>query len=77
MNGLCAMEWLLSRLDKAPVRDVMSDLMVTVGPDVSVARAAKTMADENVHHLPVLTERRLVGLLSSADVVTAISRKPA
>ena len=60
------------RLDRAPVRDIMSELMVTVGPDVSITRAAKTMADENVHHLPVVADRRLVGLLSSVDIVAAI-----
>ena len=61
------------RLDRAPVREIMSELMVTVAPDVSIQRAAKTMADEHVHHLPVIAERRLVGLLSSVDIVAAIA----
>jgi CBS domain-containing protein len=49
--------------------------MVTVAPDVRLTRAAKTMVDENIHHLPVLAERRLVGMLSSADIVAAMVRQ--
>ncbi len=70
-----ALEMVQRRLDSDPVRNIMSELIVTVAPEVSIERAAKTMADENVHHLPVLADRKLVGFLSSADVVRAIARK--
>jgi acetoin utilization protein AcuB len=70
-----AIDLVRHRLDRAPVREIMSELMVTVAPDVSIQRAAKTMADEKVHHLPVVADRRLVGFLSSVDIVAAIAGK--
>lgn len=68
-----AFELVQQRLDRDPVRNIMSEMMVTVAPDLSIHRAARTMADENVHHLPVVADRTLVGFLSSLDVVRAIA----
>ncbi len=68
-----AITLVLRRLDSDPVRNVMSELMVSVAPEVSLGRAAKTMADENVHHLPVIADRKLVGFLSSSDIVRVVA----
>lgn len=70
-----AVELVQRRFDSDPVRNIMSEMMVTVAPDVSIERAAKTMADENVHHLPVIADRKLVGFLSSFDIVRAMAEK--
>ncbi len=68
-----AIEVVQQKFDTSPIREIMTELIVTVAPDVSLQRAAKTMTTENVHHLPVLADRKLVGFLSSADIVRAVA----
>ena len=40
----------------------------TVGPDDSVAAAKKKLEAEGIHHLPVVVDGVLVGILSSSDL---------
>jgi CBS domain-containing protein len=70
---LWAVDMVQRNLDSDPVRNIMSEVMLTVAPDVSLERAAKTMVTENVHHLPVVMERKLVGFLSSIDIARGIA----
>ncbi len=43
----------------------------TVSPADSLAHAAKVMRDFRIHHLPVVEEERLVGILSDTDLRNA------
>lgn len=56
------------------VGDVMTPEVVTVGPDVDHAEAARVMERENVKRLPVVDGGRLVGLLARADMLRAFTR---
>ena len=50
--------------------DIMVRQVVTIGPDESVARAAALMTANDVSALPVIsTDRRLVGIISEADLL--------
>lgn len=51
-----------------PVREIMTEKLCSVGPDTLGFEALLTMTRLNVHHLPVLDERQVVGLLSSTDL---------
>lgn len=73
---LWAVDLVQRNLDSDPVRNIMSEVVLTVSPDLSLERAAKTMATENVHHLPVVLDRKLIGLLSSIDIARAIAGEP-
>jgi hypothetical protein len=57
----------------APVRDVASRDVVTIGPDVTLAEALRRMVDEKVDHLPVVDSGELVGICTRADLVRAHS----
>lgn len=70
---LWAIDMVQRNLDTDPVRNIMSEVMLTIAPDVSLERAAKTMVTENVHHLPVVLDRKLVGFLSSIDIAKGIA----
>ncbi len=48
-------------------RDVMTRNPRTVTPDTSVWDALAIMRQEEIRHLPVMRERRLVGVLSNRD----------
>ena len=50
------------------VREWMSPDPVCVSPETTVAEAREMLASEGFRHLPVVTGRRLVGIISDRDV---------
>ena len=56
------------------VRDAMTTPVVTISPYTSVAEAARRMSDLGVKRLPVVQDDKLVGIVSSTDLVRAFVR---
>lgn len=54
------------------VRAVMSDGLVTVGPEQNLSDCMRLMTDHRVRHLPVLENGRQIGVISIGDVVKAV-----
>jgi CBS domain-containing protein len=48
---------------------------VTIGADDSIDEALRTMIDHKVRRLPVIDDRRLVGIVSQADIATNIDEE--
>src|SRR3954470_20282709 len=48
---------------------------VTIGADDSIDEALRTMIDHKVRRLPVIDGRKLVGIVSQADVATNIDEE--
>jgi CBS domain-containing protein len=57
------------------VREVMSPVVFTLPPDAPLERAAAMMAFEGIHRVPVVAEGRVVGLLTSLDVLRWFARR--
>jgi CBS domain-containing protein len=55
-----------------PVRDIMTDKVVCVGPDQTVQDCMELMTSKRIRHLPVLETGQLVGVLSIGDLVKAL-----
>jgi CBS domain-containing protein len=53
----------------APVRDIMTAEVRTCGPDAAVAELRTTMTEHRIRHVPVVSDGRMVGLVSIGDVV--------
>jgi len=54
------------------VRDVMTTDLVTLNDTASVAQARQIMGEENIRHLPIVSEaEEFVGLLTQRDVLAA------
>lgn len=53
-------------------RDVMTSQLVTVGPEDTAAHCAHLMEEHRIKRLPVVTDGRLVGVISRADLLRAI-----
>jgi CBS domain-containing protein len=54
------------------VRDIMTADVVSVRPDQTVEECMALMTDRRVRHLPVVADRRLIGIVSIGDVVKSI-----
>ena len=54
------------------VTDIMSTRVICAWPDQSVEECMVVMTDKAVRHLPVLENKRLVGLVSIGDLVKSI-----
>lgn len=50
------------------VRDVMTSPVITVDPSAALLDAALLLRGNNIRHLPVMQNGRLVGLLSDRDI---------
>jgi CBS domain-containing protein len=55
-------------LETSPSEDFMSRMLTTVLADAEMADAAEIMVSQQIRHLPVLDDGRLVGMLSLRDV---------
>jgi CBS domain-containing protein len=61
------------RMEQLAVREVMIRDVLTVEPDLSLAKAAQLMIDRHVHRLPVVEDGRLVGIVSSLDLARVVA----
>jgi CBS domain-containing protein len=52
-----------------PVREIMTDTLVSASPGDSVAECMETMTERRIRHLPVMQDGRLVGIVSIGDCV--------
>lgn len=58
--------------DDTPVSEIMSPNVLTVGPEDTVETCMRLCTDRRVRHLPVVENRKVVGLVSIGDLVKAV-----
>jgi acetoin utilization protein AcuB len=64
--------WELNRLAKVPIREMMTEEVITTTPDVPVEDVAQVMADNKVGGLPVVDEQgRVIGMITETDIFKA------
>jgi CBS domain-containing protein len=59
--------------ESARVRDLMTPRPVTIGPEASVKEAAQLLLSADVHRLFVVEDDRIVGVISTTDIVWAVA----
>jgi len=61
------------RMDPATIwaKDIMTGPLITIDPNADLTEAAKLMAKNNINRLPVMEGDKLVGLISSTDILKA------
>lgn len=63
-------------LDTHTIEEAMTrSPLRTMGPNESVAHAAAVMSREGIHRLPIVDEGKLVGLLSTTDLMRAVAER--
>jgi len=59
------------------VKDIMTTDLITVTPNMDIARAAKILLDNRINGVPVVDDSgRLVGLLCQSDLITQQKKLP-
>jgi len=58
-----------------PVQDYMSRDLITIDEDASIMKASKLMKQNNIRHLPVLRQGRLLGIVSDRELKEATPSK--
>jgi len=51
----------------APVKSIMSTNLITVNPEDKLSRIQEIFDQHNIHHLPVVRFKELVGIVSKTD----------
>jgi CBS domain-containing protein len=59
--------------EETPVRDLMTPHLLTIEPEADVRQAAQEMLYADVHRLFVIEDDRVVGVISSTDIVRAVA----
>jgi CBS domain-containing protein len=60
-------------LDETPVRDVMTPTPVTISPEADIREAARRILDADVHRLIVTQGDRMLGIISTTDIIRAVA----
>jgi len=58
------------------VSDLMKTHEVKTNPDEGVAIVAKMMLEEDIYTLPVIENKKLVGIISESDILKHLIKKP-
>lgn len=58
--------------EETPVRAIMAGNVLYVTPEQSIEECMALVTEKRVRHLPVFEEDRLIGVLSSGDLIKAI-----
>jgi CBS domain-containing protein len=65
------------RLEELRVKDVMIGKVISVTPDTSLTELAQTLIRHHIHRLPVCDQGRLVGIVSTLDLVRLFAEQRA
>ncbi len=57
----------------SPIEQVMSSPLISIDPDETVWEAAEEMKENHIHKLPVIEDNKVVGIITTSDLVEICS----
>jgi CBS domain-containing protein len=54
---------------ETPVGDILTSMVITVGPENTIPECMRLMIDHRIRHLPVVAGAKVVGVISMGDLV--------
>ncbi len=60
---------------KTTVGDIMSEPLISVGPEATITSAANVMYKNSIRRLPVIEEGKLLGIVTTTDLAKSIQRE--
>jgi CBS domain-containing protein len=58
-----------------PIRNIMSTDLITLSPEAPLYEAKNIFETNNIHHIPVVEDKKLVGLVSHSDFLKLLDRQ--
>lgn len=74
--GTSRLEEEIKRMAAFTVGEICTRNVVTCDEDMSIEDVATMMTEKKIHLLPVLKEKRLVGIIGKKDLIKGISGQP-
>lgn len=74
--GTSRLEEEIKRMAAFTVGDICTRDVVTCDEDMSIEDVATMITEKKIHLLPVLKDRRLVGIIGKKDLIKGISGQP-
>ena len=71
--GTSKLENEIKRVSATTVADIYTKDVVTVEEETPLENIATIMAEKKIHHLPVVKEGKLVGIIGKKDIIKGIS----
>ena len=65
----------IQRLASSRVRDLMTDEVITAGPDAEIEEVMDILVEQRIRHLPIMENGNLAGIISIGDVLNALRQK--
>jgi len=59
--------------NKLLIYQIMSTELITTTPETSIENAAKVMTEQRVRRLPVMKNKKLVGIITASDIARHLS----
>lgn len=72
LSSMKGIEKEVRKIAATTVADAMTPNPVTVAPDSTIEAVAALMVDHNFHTLPVVENRRLVGVIGKEDILRTL-----
>lgn len=63
----------LTSQQSVPVADVMTHNVITAEPDRPLSEIRRIFAEHKCHHLPIVEEDRVVGMVSAHDMISLVT----
>jgi CBS domain-containing protein len=63
----------LKKMAGTTVRDICTRELITITEETTVEKIATIMSEQKTHHLPVMLEGKLIGIIDQHDVIKGIS----
>ncbi len=72
LMGIVSRRDIFRKFDEEQLSLIMKKDCITIGPDASVAEAAKILSGKRIHRLPVVDDGRLIGIITPTDILREI-----
>ena len=72
LMGIVSRRDIFRKFDEEQLSLIMKKNCITIGPDATVAEAAKVLGINRIHRLPVVEGGRLVGIITPTDILREI-----
>ncbi len=72
LMGIVSRRDIFRKFDEEQLSLIMKKDCITIGPDASIAEAAKILSGKRIHRLPVVDDGRLIGIITPTDILREI-----